>query len=218
LVPYRLVVAVFNSDWHIAAVLHESFHALEGQLAPDRLAAAERANQAGDDYPWDDGALRDAWRAELNTLAQAMQAQTDAEAAELVAAFLAGRADRRAEHALDAALVDFERQREWLEGLAKYAELESWRQGATAAGYAPLPETSADPDFDAYAGFDQRWSSEIITLRNQVNQASEGRFYYTGWAQAVLLDRLLPGWKARAFNDGVWLEALLSEAVGQGTD
>jgi hypothetical protein len=32
-------------------------------------------------------------------------------------------------------------------------------------------------------------------------------------AQATLLDRLLPGWKARALSEGVWLETLLAEAV-----
>jgi len=31
-------------------------------------------------------------------------------------------------------------------------------------------------------------------------------------AQALLLDRLLPGWKSRAFEDDVWLENLLMEA------
>jgi hypothetical protein len=34
-------------------------------------------------------------------------------------------------------------------------------------------------------------------------------------AQAFLLDRLMPGWKGRAFEDGVWLDDLLSEALQQ---
>ena len=41
----------------------------------------------------------------------------------------------------------------------------------------------------------------------------DGRFYYSGMAQAYLLDRLLPGWKQRAFEDGIWLETLLIEAL-----
>ncbi len=39
------------------------------------------------------------------------------------------------------------------------------------------------------------------------------RFYCTGMAQAFLLDRLAPGCKTRAFDDGVWLDDLLAEAV-----
>jgi hypothetical protein len=210
IVPYRVVVLPFNSDWHIAALEHESFHAYQGLLSPDRLLAAETANHAVEaDYPWDDSGFRQAWQTELASLVKAMQATTPAETARLSREFLKARAARRAEHGLTAALVDFERQREWLEGLAKYAELESWRRGATTAGYEPLPALDLDADFKAYTGFEQRWSSEFTTIRNQASVKGDGRFYYGGWAQAVLLDRLAPGWKAQAFADGVWLEDLL---------
>ena len=42
----------------------------------------------------------------------------------------------------------------------------------------------------------------------------DGRFYYSGFAQAALLDRLLPGWKERAMLEGVWLDDLLKVAAG----
>lgn len=41
----------------------------------------------------------------------------------------------------------------------------------------------------------------------------ETRFYYTGMAQAILLDRLLPNWKERVFDPNVSFEDLLREAV-----
>ncbi len=41
----------------------------------------------------------------------------------------------------------------------------------------------------------------------------EARFYYTGLAEAALLDRLMPDWKARVMAKGVWLEDLLQLAV-----
>ena len=42
-----------------------------------------------------------------------------------------------------------------------------------------------------------------------------GRFYYSGMAQAYLLDRLSPGWKDRLLNDPTLnLETLLSQVVG----
>ena len=43
----------------------------------------------------------------------------------------------------------------------------------------------------------------------------EGSFggYSQAMAQAVLLDRLLPGWKERAFEPDVMLEDLLREVV-----
>jgi hypothetical protein len=42
----------------------------------------------------------------------------------------------------------------------------------------------------------------------------DGRFYYSSMAQAFMLDRLMPDWKQKAFNKGVWIEDLLAEAAG----
>jgi hypothetical protein len=215
-VPFRLLVGMFNSDWHIVAVGHEAFHAYQGQVAPDRLLAAETANQRqSGDYPWNDPGFQAAWQAELAVLHDALQAETEAEAARLARQFLDLRAARRTDHGLSSALVDFERQREWLEGLAKYAELELWRRGASTPGYEPFTAMADDPDFNDYAGFAQRWSSELVTMQNQAGREGDGRFYYGGWAQAVLLDRLLPGWQVQAFDEGVWLDDLVQAGAGR---
>lgn len=211
LLPYRVLLGGFGSDWHIAAIGHESFHAFQGMLAPDRVAAAEYANQAAAAYPWDEDTFRAAWATELDLLRQSLGAETDQEAAVVAQAWLAAREARRQEAGLSTPLVDFERQREWLEGLAKYAEMELWRRGATA-GYEPVAAMTAVPGFHAYADFEQRWDSELVTLGNQAG-SGETRFYYSGWAQAVLLDRLAPNWKARAMEPNVWLEQLVEEAV-----
>jgi hypothetical protein len=44
--------------------------------------------------------------------------------------------------------------------------------------------------FDRYSGFRARWSQELMTMKN----ADHGdlRFYYSGMAQAMLLDRFAP--------------------------
>ena len=52
-----------------------------------------------------------------------------------------------------------------------------------------------DPDFDAYAGFDGRWSQEIGQMKRQADKEGDTRFYVTGMAQAALLERLAPCWK-----------------------
>jgi hypothetical protein len=216
IVPYRLLVGMFNTDWHIVAIGHEAFHAYQGQVAPDRLLAAETANQRqSGDYPWDDAGFRAAWQTELQLLHEAMQAGTAAEAAQRAGQFLELREARRTDHGLSTALVDFERQREWLEGLAKYAELELWRRAASTPGYEPTIAMADNLDFNDYAGFTQRWSSELVTMQNQAGREGDGRFYYSGWAQAVLLDRLLPGWQVQALDEGVWLEDLLQAGTGR---
>jgi len=212
IVPYRLVdrLLLRGSDGYISLLAHESFHAFQGTAVPERLAAAERALAAEGNYPWAD--TEAAWQAELDLLAAALQAESVAETADLAAQFLAQRQQRRQDAGLTEAQIDFERQREWLEGLARYVELEIWRQAAES-DYQPYPALADDHDFDAYAGFDRRWSQEVDQIGRMANDEGEGRFYYTGMAQAVLLDRLLPGWKETIFDDDVFLEDLLGTAV-----
>jgi len=50
-------------------------------------------------------------------------------------------------------------------------------------------------------------------MRRMANDEGDGRFYYSGMAQAFLLDRLRPDWKSKAFDEDIWLEDLLAEAV-----
>lgn len=209
--PYRLLIQ--PSEVQITGVLHESFHVYQAEITPARFADAELAYRDAERYRAAEPAMADAWSAEIELLIGATQAETDAEARQLAQQFLAQRAARRKIAQLDAASIAYERRLEWLEGLAKYVEIESWRQAATTPGYAPLAAMMADPDFQRYGGFRQRWAQERDQLRRQARQADEVRFYYTGMAQAVLLDRLVPGWKTRIFQKEQWLETLLLEAA-----
>jgi hypothetical protein len=211
--PYTLFTGVFNSDWHICAVLHETFHAYQGLIAEERLMCAEAKTSLEDRYPWADPDLQDAWQRELDLLAAAVRAPSDGKAGELASAFLAHREGRRRERNLGAQLVEYERQREWAEGLAKYVELEIWRQAATTPGYEPLAALVDDPGFEGYATFEKRWQQEVAQVKRMANARGDGRFYYSGMAQAVLLDRLMPGWKGEIMADGVFLEDLLKDAA-----
>lgn len=211
--PYRLALRLLigGSDGYLCLIQHEAFHAHQGVAAPRRIASAERAAADVERvYPFGQAAFEQAWRRELGLLASCLRAPTREEARALARQFLASRQDRRKRLALAATLVDCERQREWLEGLAKYVELEAWRRAAMTADYRPLAALKSDPGFEAYAGFRRRRSQEV----GQIAWAKEDtRFYYSGMAQALILDRLMPGWKSRAFAPDVWLEDLVAEAV-----
>lgn len=213
--PYRLFTGqlVSSTDHYLSLIAHEAFHAYQAGVAPARLAQAEAALRAEDGYPWDDETLQAAWQAELDLLAEALAAGSPDETAALAADILALRADRRAKANLTAGQIDLERQREWLEGLARYVELGIWRAAANTPGYAPDDAILGDPDFAAYADYDQRWQREIGQLRRMAGDPGEGRFYYTGMALATLLDRLDPGWQTTALEPGVFLEDLLAEAL-----
>lgn len=211
IVPYSLLIQ--PSEVQISGVLHEAFHVFQLELARARLEDAELAYQDDDRYWAVDPRMNEAWQEEIDLLAQALDASSDEQAADLAGQFLERRRERRQAHSLDPDLVAFERRFEWLEGLAKYVELESWRQAAETEGYQPLPAMAEDPDFDGYAGFADRLSQEIGQMKRQADQEGDTRFYYTGMAQAMLLDRLAADWKERVMEEGVWVEDLLAQAV-----
>jgi hypothetical protein len=50
-------------------------------------------------------------------------------------------------------------------------------------------------------------------VKRTFGRQGDARFYNSGMAQAILLDRLPPGWKSQVIESGVWLEDLLAQAV-----
>jgi hypothetical protein len=184
--PYSIAtnLTMGGDDQYLALLSHESAHSYQGMKAPDKLAQSELGfSDYMKRYPWDDPA----WQAELDTL-------------------------HRMAASIPQELVNFERSREWEEGLGKYAELSIYRLAATTPGYQPAPEYANLPEYQGYRGFQRFWDNQINQI--SLSRSNEDiRFYYSGFAQAVLLDRLMPGWKSRLFESNVWLEDLLAEAV-----
>jgi hypothetical protein len=211
LVPVRLVWAFLmgKTEAYIGALEHESFHAYQGMLAADRLAVAERSVAVEASYPFD--AMEEPWRQEMAALVQAARAETNAEAGELARQFLEQRAARR--ESLTIEQVEFERLREWEEGLAKYAELEIGRLADLDEDYRPVQGISQDPSFQDYNGQENFWSNQLNEARSTRGRSGDTWFYYSGNALAVVLDRLSPGWKPRALPGGEFLDDLLAEAV-----
>jgi len=46
-----------STETYIEGVAHESFHACQGDSAPERLAEAERATSLESRYPWENDTL-----------------------------------------------------------------------------------------------------------------------------------------------------------------
>lgn len=214
--PYRITTGMLvnSSDQYVTLILHETAHAYQGIAAPERLVAGEQANYDLEKvYPWENDSLREDWQTELNLLARALRAETDEETRQLAQKFLQVRYLRRQSAELSVDLIGFERHREWVEGIGRYAELSVYRLGRASSGYVPSEEIHDDPRFHQYENFENRWNREIDQIGRMARDGDESRFYYTGMAQAVLLDRLYPDWKDRLFEPGVWLEDLLTESL-----
>ena len=209
--PYRVLIQA--SETQITGVLHETFHAYQQMIAPQRVAQGEQAQRDEAVYWQADSAMRADWKKETDLLARALLAKTDEESAGLARQFLAQRDLRRKTYSLTEQQTGIERRIEWEEGLAKYVELQSWRLASTTTGYAPVLDPGRDPDFKRYQTFTNRWKQEIDVMRRQAGEESAVRFYYTGMAQGMLLDRFAPGWKAEALKEGFWLDERLSAAL-----
>jgi hypothetical protein len=214
--PYRLMwkTLMGNTEIYIGALEHEAFHAFEGTNAPDKLAQAEQASSLESQYPWDDPDLESAWQTELNLLYQAATAETDDQATDLARQFLRQRDQRRQMPGMTAEFNKLEQSREWEEGLAKYAEIEIQRQAALASDYTPTSRLMNDPHFKSYTGSLRYYQQQLAEGKRLSNRSGDTRFYYSGFMQAVLLDRLLPEWKDAAFQPDIWLDYLLNRAIG----
>jgi hypothetical protein len=210
LIPVRLawIWLMGKTENHIAALEHESFHAYQGMVAQVKLTQAESMYDVESSYPYD--GMKESWYQEMNLLVQAARSKSNTDATNLARQFLQARTSRRA--GLNDAQVKLERLREWEEGLAKYAELDIVRRAGDENAYTPVEGLSQDKDFHRYQNQQAFWSEQLGEAKNP-NISGDTRFYYSGNALAVVLDRLMPGWKPKALPGGEFLDNLLREAV-----
>jgi len=195
-----------SPDFYIAAVLHEMFHAFQAGSAPERFDRALAAYKEEGRYPFKDKEFAEAWKDEGAALAGALKAADDPEAVRRAQEFLTIRDARRVRAGLGPELLGYERELEWLEGLAKYAEVYFEEliisPGDGASGRRPRP-----------GFFPLTW--DFARLANNLGgQEGDLRFYMSGMAQARLLDRFSPGWKEKSGVGRASLEDLLRAVVG----
>jgi len=207
-------VVVLDDVQYVRWAAHEAFHAHQlEQMAMDLPRFGFEGNEM--EYGAQLGAL-DGFTSRLadeaRLLRSALDASDDTLLREKVAAFLAARESRRANGPGDVA--GYERAVEWSEGLARYTDVRLLE--AAGSDYAP---SAAFVALGAeYAEPEETWQAAIAWLDDlsSVPGTVRDRYYELGAAQAYLLDRLMPGWRPRAFPGGESLEALLAAAVDAG--
>lgn len=187
-------------------ITHEAFHAFQMTTlgGPDgfprfdgdgdgRSSAAPPTLEQVAATPGFDGFQREQGRA----LVAALRAPTAGEAAAAVARFLETREAWRGQ--APAGTGALERFLEWAEGTARYADV----------------RLALHPPAHPGVAADDAWSELLEQLHDPSAIPSGPRDAYAalGAAQAFALDRLYPGWKARAIPGGQPLEALLRAAV-----
>lgn len=197
-------------------IVHEAFHVYQDKSAPDKGANDMLLLY----YPVLSAENNAGFALEGSALADALQA-TDAAAVRRAAVrWLAARKHRRS--LLPAKAVQYEDGVEFTEGLAKYTE---YRLYEALQGRKPGAAMTWAQGFNGYDDLAPR-RRELIErmVKNMsgavnVNNDPYGtaplrfRLYYSGMAEGVLLDRLMPGWQKRIFAADASLTSLLDESI-----
>jgi hypothetical protein len=196
-------VVQLDTASYIRAIVHEAFHAyamttIHGDV-PNFGADVDEGEMIQRLAALPD--LDEQHAAEGQALVKALQASESLEVRAAAAEFLKLRQTRRARQ--DKEIAAYEQSIEWLEGLARYADI-ALMQLSARVGEVPGNPPSGKIWLDFHAALSSLASSP---------DGFRGRYYLLGAAQAFLLDRLMPDWKTRALSEKLALEGLLQEAL-----
>lgn len=206
----------------VELILHEAFHVHQQRLAPEK-SADERAVAR---YPLLDATNNALVALEARLLRDAVLAPNDTQRRSRAAQFAAVRALRRA--GLDTASITYENLNEYVEGTGKYVEYRFLELGDRVT---PIAEMYYYNGFRGYRDVLRRRLQHRMDDMVKIASFGDNRFgnkfgggpmrfrlYYTGAAQAMLLDHIAPNWKERIFAPGVYLSDLLTQALSLSHD
>ena len=181
LTPAMLKMMEITPAYHIVALLHEAFHAFQATQELDRFMQAQRMYAFEKLYPFEDEAFKSAWNEEGSALFSAIREKDEAVRLKSIAKFLKIRLKRRSAASLSENLIAFERRLEWLEGVAKYVEMQFAEKGSSLKGEAISK--------DYRIVWNRLQADFSFRIRKLGNQNSDLRFYLSGAAQAMILDK-----------------------------
>ncbi|MFP4192237.1 MAG: hypothetical protein ACLFU6_09225 [Candidatus Hydrogenedentota bacterium] len=200
LLPSQMIVR--TNDFHVVAIIHERFHAWQAEQYYEKFNESVDKSSMVDHYPYEERDPSELFTQEGKYLHQALKAEDREKKLERVRKFLLIRQERREE--MDTQYVDFEKYYEWLEGLAKYAEIKAYEVAYRHGDQLALSYKRGMP----------YWKTEWNNLEKLGEVNGSSRFYLSGMAQARLLDQLSDDWKNQIMKQGVFLETLLEQLAG----
>ena len=160
-------------------------------------------------YPFDSVEFADAWDKESAFLSRALKAEDESDVRDSIKQFLKVRETRRIEASLKPELVAFENDLEWLEGLARYAEIRFYELAALQKNGSKFTKYKTS--------LPSHWKMEFRRINGKLGHLEgDYRFYLSGMAQARLLDRVRPNWKMQFKHEDSNLEDILRIAVETG--
>ncbi|MFB0564617.1 MAG: hypothetical protein ACETWK_02940 [Candidatus Aminicenantaceae bacterium] len=206
LTPAMIKMMEITPAQHVVSLLHEAFHAFQAIQDPDRFLRANKVYATKKHYPFEDEVFKNTWNKEGSLLAAILREKEELERIELIQSFLEMRTKRRVDASLSPELIAFERELEWLEGLAKYVEMRFSELGSSQQGEV---ESKAYRIVRNRLQYDFSWRiSKLGELHGDL------RFYLSGAIQAMILDKISPGWKHKIIiKKNTCLEDILQAAI-----
>jgi|WetSurMetagenome_2_1015567.scaffolds.fasta_scaffold68443_1 hypothetical protein len=219
----------FAADWlkswsfipspydELTLILHEAFHVYQSTMAPDKNANEMVVSR----YPLLDPVNNALHVLEGNILKDALLSAERSARQEKIKEFVAVRSFRQS--LLDSSCVEYENLNEYAEGTAKYVEYKFLKTGESVE---PIREMYYRNGFNGYRGvlpgeFRNRMNNmvNVVAVNDDRfgNKFGSGplrfKLYELGACQALLLDEVMPEWKERIFQDGVYLGDMLKQSV-----
>jgi len=184
LIPVIVPPQFFSQDdiAYRSILIHEMTHALQGNRDNDRFDKASRLDAAIDGY-FENSDFNASLKQEGKILEEAIKLSDKNEIAKKVNEFLHARESRRNDHNMSSSDISNEKEFEWLEGLARYAEL------LASEGSKSIYADNLD----------------------KISQKTGSDWYYaSGMAQIILIKKLeIPDWQRKLFYENYSLEDLL---------
>ena len=190
---------------YVRAIVHEAFHAyamtvIQGDV-PNFGLDIDEAEMIQHLLALPD--LDKQYATEGQALVNALQSTDQQVARDAAARFLELRRTRRAGQ--DQEIAAYEQTAEWIEGLARYAEIALMLHASRAAPNQAI----------TYPAAAEIWQPFLDQLAKPAASPDgfRGRYYLLGAGQAFVLDRFLPEWKTQVLNEKQSLETILAQAL-----
>lgn len=215
--PYKIFwnLIMGEAESCTSGLIHEAFHGFQGSIYTERFSRAESMATLSNDYPWHLYKNSDGWSEEAKLLMKAFEAENYTDTFQHIREYVLVRDERKKEAELTEEMIEYEKNREWLEGLAKYTELKIGMVADKAPGYEPVGEIQELGDFNHYSKRDKYFQNQLSEVPRAAGRSGESRFYYGGMLQSMLLDKVYSDWKNEVFEEDIFLEDLLRGAVSE---
>jgi hypothetical protein len=182
-------VFVTDKEHYMSLIIHEMTHALQGKRAEARLISNQTIHNVNSTYE-DNAIFFELIKEEAKYIELAMKSENNEDTLSYTEKFLQTRKKRREECGLSSDEISKEKEFEWLEGLARYAE------------YASSSRSKA------------LIRKNLTNIEAKMSEGGDEKYYALGMAEAMVLDKLVRNWKPEVFEDGFTLEGALEKALG----